>query len=124
MAFGDLEAAVMDHLWSRGQPAAVRDVQDALAPERPLAYTTLMTVLDRLHRKGWLTRELDGRAYVYRPAGTREDYSSGLMAEALDTSADRAATLVHFFQQLNPEEARLLRVVLDGRTGLSRRRKK
>ena len=88
-----------------------------------MAYTTLMTVMDRLHRKGWLTRELDGRAFLYRPAATREQYSAGLMAQALDTSADRSATLVRFFEQMAPEEAAALRAAIESGAGGPRRRR-
>jgi predicted transcriptional regulator len=66
--FGDLEQAVMDVLWASPAAMSVRDVQAALAPQRELAYTTVMTVMDRLAKKGQLTRELDGRAWMYRAA--------------------------------------------------------
>ncbi len=55
---GELESAVMDVLWSMPGPLRVRDVLDELAPGRTLAYTTVMTVLDNLHRKGWVQREM------------------------------------------------------------------
>ena len=71
---GDLEASVMDRLWAWEHPATVREVLDDLRRDRDLAYTTVMTVLDNLHRKGWLTRELDGRAYRYRPVASRQEY--------------------------------------------------
>ena len=119
--FGDLEAVVMDLLWSRSEPATVRDVQSALAAERPLAYTTLMTVMDRLHGKGWLTREMHGRAYSYRPSATREEYSAQLMTDALDSSSDRTATLVRFLEQMDARDATRLRSVLDARVAKRRR---
>lgn len=64
--FGELEQAVMDVLWTSSTALSVRDVQAALADERNLAYTTVMTVMDRLAKKGQLHRELDGRAWRYR----------------------------------------------------------
>ena len=54
----------------RVRPLSVRDVLDELRGERTLAYTTVMTVIDNLHRKGWLTRHQEGRAYLYRPAAS------------------------------------------------------
>lgn len=78
---GELEQAVMDILWRRGQPLPVRDVQGLLAEDRELAYTTVMTVLDRLSKKGVVRRELEGRAWLYRPATTRAD----LFAEEIVT---------------------------------------
>ena len=54
--FGDLEATVMDLMWSADRPLLVREVVDLMRPERAPAYTTVMTVMDNLHRKGWLER--------------------------------------------------------------------
>ncbi len=114
--FGELEAAIMEQLWCEPGPVSVRHILEAIRPQRQLAYTTVMTVMDKLHRKGWLTRERDGMAYMYTTAASREDYSAGLMAGALDTSTDRTATLVHFFTQLDPEEADALRKALNSST--------
>ncbi|MGH3431772.1 MAG: BlaI/MecI/CopY family transcriptional regulator, partial [Thermocrispum sp.] len=74
--FGELESAIMDVVWSRAEPATVREVLEALAGERDSAYTTVMTVMNILHRKGWLDRERAGRAWRYRPAMTREAYAA------------------------------------------------
>ena len=63
--FGELESAVMDRLWAADRPMSVREVLEDLRGERRLAYTTVMTVLDNLHRKGWVTRHQEGRAYLY-----------------------------------------------------------
>jgi predicted transcriptional regulator len=71
--FGELEAVIMDRLWQSGRPVLVREVLDDLRKDRPLAYTTVMTVMENLHRKGWLRRHRDGRAWRYEPA----DSSSG-----------------------------------------------
>jgi predicted transcriptional regulator len=56
--FGDLEAVIMDVMWRRGAPTTVRDVHGQLAQARPIAYTTVMTVMDNLYRKGFLQREM------------------------------------------------------------------
>ncbi|TCM44932.1 BlaI/MecI/CopY family transcriptional regulator [Kribbella sp. VKM Ac-2568] len=106
--FGDLEAAVMDRLWSRDDPATVREVLDDLRRVRELAYTTVMTVMDNLHRKGWLSRQLDGRAYRYRPESTRPEYCARLMRQALDGSGDNARTLLRFVEQMSPADAEAL----------------
>jgi predicted transcriptional regulator len=107
--FGELEAEIMNRLWARSAPTTVREIVDELQRERPIAYTTVMTVMDTLFKKGWLHRHLDGRAYRYEPVATREQYSAELMRDALDTSGDRTAALAHFLEQLSPEEARALR---------------
>jgi len=110
--FGDLEAAVMDALWVAERPLLVRDVVDALRPHRSLAYTTVMTVLDNLHRKGWLSRDRDGRAWRYSPVLTRQSYTAELMNAALATSSDRAGALARFVEQIDPDDAEALATAL------------
>ncbi|MGV9317081.1 BlaI/MecI/CopY family transcriptional regulator, partial [Streptomyces sp. NPDC003691] len=79
---GDLEDAVMTRVWRLDRPVTVREVMLELRRERSIAYTTVMTVMDKVHRKGLLRRELDGRAYRYTAVATRADYAAGLMTEA------------------------------------------
>jgi predicted transcriptional regulator len=102
----------MDLLWSAGEPRTVRAVFEEFHQQRPIAYTTVMTVMDNLHRKGWLRRELAGRAYLYEPVRSREEHSAELMSEALADSVDLATTLIHFVERMSPEEARLLQDAL------------
>ena len=111
--FGELEAVIMERLWQRGRPALVREILDDLRGDRDLAYTTVMTVMDNLHRKGWLRRERDGRAWRYEPTGSRSGYTAALMNEALLTSADRQRALAHFAIQMSPHDAAVLRDALD-----------
>lgn len=113
---GELEAVVMDRLWSWRQPATVRDVLDSLRDERELAYTTVMTVMDNLHRKGWLERERVGRAFVYRPVASRQEHSARMMHEALEASRDAGGTLVHFLAEMSEEESAALRRALRRRS--------
>ncbi|WP_314820212.1 BlaI/MecI/CopY family transcriptional regulator [Arachnia propionica] len=68
MARGELERQVMVLLWRAGEPLTVADVQGLLIRDRDLAYTTVMTVLDRLAKKGLARRERRGRAWYYEPA--------------------------------------------------------
>lgn len=102
---GELEAQVMQKIWARGGPATVRDIVRDLHDDRPVAYTTVMTVMDNLRKKGWLIRQLDGRAYRYEPAVTSEEYSAGVMRQALTASSDPAGTLMHFIGELSADEA-------------------
>jgi predicted transcriptional regulator len=111
--FGELEAAIMDRVWSAGRPALVREIHDRLRPEREPAYNTVLTVVEILYRKGWLARERDGRAYRYHATASREDYAAGLMGEALAASADRVETLRAFVQRIDPAEAEELRAMLE-----------
>ena len=85
---GDLEHAVMDVLWARHAPTPVRDVHEELARGREIAYTTVMTVLDRLAKKGVVARQLDGRAWLYEPARSRLDLHVATVNEALDGLTD------------------------------------
>lgn len=110
--FGELESAVMVRMWAAESSLTVREVLEQLRDERDLAYTTVMTIMDNLHRKGWLTRERDGRAYRYSTVGTREEYTAALMREALSESTDRQATLVHFLDQLDTKESDAVRRAL------------
>lgn len=115
--FGELESAIMDQVWAAPGPVLVREVREALDANKPTAYTTVQTVMEILHRKGWLTRERDGRAFRYRAVGTREDYAASLIDQVFESGADRAATLVKFFEQMDPDEAAELRAALDAAKG-------
>ena len=113
---GPLEAVIMVRMWARGRPTPVREVLDELEHERSLAYTTVMTVMDNLHRKGLLGRERVGRAYHYVPVQSREEHTAALMSEVLADTADRGSALLHFVEQMQPEELDRLRSALDRRS--------
>jgi len=107
-ALGELEAQVMAKVWARPGSVTVRDIVGDLEQHRRIAYTTVMTVMDNLRKKGWLRRHQDGRAYHYEPAISGEEYSAGVMRQALAASSDRAGTLMHFLGELSAEEASAL----------------
>ncbi|MCW6004542.1 BlaI/MecI/CopY family transcriptional regulator [Micromonospora sp. CPCC 205371] len=111
MRLGELERAVMDVLWDRRTPLTVREVAESLL-DRELAYTTVMTVLDRLAGKGMVERERAGRAWSYRPAASREAYIAQLMLDALDLAGSRDAALVRFARSVSGTEADVLRAAL------------
>jgi predicted transcriptional regulator len=102
---GDLEARVMRRIWARREPVTVREVLGDLQQERPVAYTTVMTVMDNLRKKGWLQRQAEGRAYRYAPLISAEEYGAGLMRQALAASSDRPAVLMRFIGELSADEA-------------------
>lgn len=110
---GDLERAVMEAVWEGG-PSTARQVAQRLAG-RELAYTTVLTVLGRLQRKGLLRRHRDGRAHVYTPVASREDHIAVLMTSALGQAEDREAALQHFVRSVTPAEAEALRRALEDR---------
>ncbi|QBJ94641.1 transcriptional regulator [Rhodococcus sp. ABRD24] len=112
---GELERAVMEHLWSMPEPQTVRQVHEALAAQRELAYTTVMTVLQRLAKKHLVIQQRDDRAHRYLPVHGREELVASLMVDALqqaDASGSRAAALVHFVGQVGADEAAALREAL------------
>jgi predicted transcriptional regulator len=79
--FGPLEIRVLDALWARARAACVRDLQ----PEFPdIAYTTLMTTLDRLFRKGTLSRSKSGRAFYYMPNASRHQLILSMFVDTLE----------------------------------------
>lgn len=112
---GELERAVMEHLWSTSEAQTVRQVHESLAERRELAYTTVMTVLQRLAKKKLVTQQRDDRAHRYAPVHGREELVASLMVDALgqaDRSEGRAAALVHFVGQVGENEATALRQAL------------
>jgi predicted transcriptional regulator len=110
--FGDLETVVMDRLWAADGATTVRDVLEQLQRDRDIAYTTVQSTMDNLHRKGWLTRQRDGKAYLYIPRMTREQYSAQMMRDALDAGGRSDLVLAHFMETISAEESTELRKVL------------
>src|ERR1051325_7731689 len=102
----------MDVLWESPEPLTVRQVGARLT-ERNLAHTTVMTVLDRLAKKGFARRERDGGAWRYCPAAPRETYVTELMLTALAQTGDRTVALTRFAQSVTGVEAEVLRDALE-----------
>src|SRR4051812_37729843 len=113
---GELEAAVMDVLWGTGESLKVRDVLERLDTGKQLAYTTVLTVLDNLHRKDWVSRELVGKAYLYSPVLSRAEAEANALREVLSASGDPQAALLHFARSVSDEELALLRKALRRKT--------
>lgn len=113
---GDLERAVMDTLWASSRPQTVREVHAQLSETRSLAYTTVMTVLQRLTKKDLVTQIRDDRAHRYAATRPREDLVASLMVDALraaDAPGSRHAVLVSFVGRVGADEAAALREALD-----------
>jgi BlaI family transcriptional regulator, penicillinase repressor len=116
-ARGDLERAVMDVVWSVEGAVTGREVLDRLGDSR-LAYTTVMTILGRLVRKGLVRGTLIGNVWHYAAATSRERYISQLMLEALDRAGSREAALMHFARSVrsaSEQDAATLREALSRR---------
>jgi predicted transcriptional regulator len=111
----ELEAEVMDDVWSRDEEVAVREVMESLnaRAEKPRAYTTYMTILGRLHEKGLVERRREGKTDFYRPAYTREEYADLRAQAGVDSLVERYGDVAmsHFARQiaqLDPEHRREL----------------
>ena len=118
---GPLELRVLDELWARGGACTIRDLIEAFAG---IAYTTLMTTADRLFRKGMLVRELDGRAFRYRPRWTREELDLHLASSAMSTwLADDPRALKPLISLFVDEVSRRDASMLDELERLIRRKK-
>lgn len=102
----------MERLWRWDRPAPVREVLEDLQRDRQIAYTTVMTVLDNLHRKGMVMREKNGRAYVYRPTRSRESHTAELMEQVLARTSNRGGALLRFVEQMSEDEIAELRGAL------------
>ena len=89
MQLGPLEQRVLDYLWRREDPATVREVKRDVGPQ--LAYTTLMTTLDRLFKKGLLDRQPDGRAFRYSARASREAFGASQLRSLLARFWSRGA---------------------------------
>jgi len=119
--FGDLEATVMDRVWAREDGVTVREVFDELTGVRQIAYTTVLSTIDNLHRKGWVRRDREGKAYRYWPTMTREERSANLMRAAFSAGGDSEAVLAFFVGQMTAEESAQLKAALRHGGGSGRR---
>ena len=118
--FGELEAAVMECLWARGQ-GTVSDVYKALAAQRAVAYATVKTIMERLAEKGYLHCDSRQRAYVYTPTQSREAFVQqvgGAVLSGLFTDFD-ATIAVHLLEetvrQCDPDTLERLQALIDAR---------
>jgi len=117
--FGELETVVMDQLWSLGGTATVREVFEQLNADRPIAYTTVLSTMDNLYRKGHLTRDKVGKAHRYQTVLDHAEHSAALMREALNIGEDSEAVLTHFVGAMSEDELTRLSQVMKNRRGTS-----
>ncbi len=123
---GDIEKPVMDVLWDRDEVTG-REVFEEVSRGRPLAFTTILTVLDRLLKKGLIRRTKRGRLFVYTAAMSRDDFVRQVSHEVLqgimDISASSAATFfVDILYKASPEEIeRLSKLIEERKRGRSRK---
>src|SRR5579863_7927139 len=109
-AAGELEAAVLAVLQEAGAALSPGEVRERIGGA--LAYTTVVTILSRLHAKGVLERRKAGRAYLYAPVADQPGLAARRMARVLDGEADREAVLARFVSSLSGRDEELLRRML------------
>ncbi len=85
---GPLEQEVMDCIWEEKE-VSVSDIHACLKKRRKIAYTTVMTIMTRLAEKGFLTRTMEGKAYVYLPKKTKEQTAKGVIKKIVDSLVDQ-----------------------------------
>ena len=112
---GELERAVMDAIWDAEKPVTAYDVKEQLDAEgRALAVTTLLTVLSRLEKKGFVASDRSARPHRYTAVASRADHVAELMHSVLGDAGDRTAVLERFVGGVSPEDAAVLRQLLSG----------
>jgi predicted transcriptional regulator len=110
---GELESAVLATLWASDAPLNPGQVRDLLGDD--LAYTTIMTTLVRLHEKGQVTRERNGRAFEYQPSVDVASVAADKMRHVMEGSGDREGVLARFIGGLDHEDGQLLKSLINGR---------
>lgn len=109
---GELENRVLAILWEADRAMTAREVHQILSQERPLAYTTPLTILVRLYDKGLLLRGRTGRAFSYRPVRGREESVADRMRQVLETAGDQSLALTRFVESLDEHDRARLGVAL------------
>lgn len=109
-ARGELESGVLATLWAADAPLTARQVLDRLPGE--LAYTTVLTILTRLHDKGMLLRHRAGRGYAYAPVRDEASHTAEQMHALLEHGSDREAVLSRFVSELSRADEELLHRLL------------
>ncbi|MEV0896033.1 BlaI/MecI/CopY family transcriptional regulator [Actinoplanes sp. NPDC049802] len=108
---GALESAILRVLVAASEPLTPREVQERLGA--PLSYSTVVTILTRMHEKGKAARYRDGRSFRYAPLTDESSVAAQRMSAALETGPDRATVLRRFVAGLRPGDEDLLRQLLD-----------
>lgn len=118
-SLGVLERLIMDVLWDSDRSLSANDLRDELidpavtaTSKKPLATTTVLTVLSRLEAKGFVSRDRDLRPHLYRALTSRAEHTADLMHEVLGSAPDRQDALARFIGTVSTTEAETLRRLL------------
>ncbi|MFE3037253.1 BlaI/MecI/CopY family transcriptional regulator [Streptomyces canus] len=111
-ARGELESDVLAALWAADGPLTAGQVREALPGD--LAYTTVLTILSRLHDKEMLVRRREGRGYAYEPVRDEASHTAQRMRSLLEGGSDREAVLARFVSELSAQDEHVLHQLLSG----------
>ena len=115
---GELQRSVMEAIWDSGE-ATVHEVRDRLAKKKPLAYTTILSTMQKLEKAGWLEHRADGRMHVFRATRSREEVGVGTMKRLVSRAfkGDPLLMFQHLLEdeELTPEDLAEMRVMIDAR---------
>lgn len=115
---GELQRAVLEIVWDLGE-ARVHDILGQLGHRRKLAYTTVLTVMQKLEKAGWLAHRSEGKSYIYMPTRSREEAGAGSVRQFLKRvfEGDAVAMFQHLIREsdLNDEELRELRRMVENK---------
>jgi predicted transcriptional regulator len=115
---GTLQKAVMEAVWALGE-ATVQEVRERVSGEEPAAYTTILSVMQKLEKAGWLTHRICGRSYVYVPRRTRHEAGASSLRTFIDRvfGGDRQRVLLHLLDDegLSDADIDALRRMIDER---------
>lgn len=113
---GELQKAIMETVWELGE-ATARQVLDRVSQKKPLAYTSVLSIMQRLENMGWLKHREEGRTYVYQPAQSRKDESIRSLRKFIDRVFHGKSALLfqHLLEDedLSAEELESLRKLID-----------
>jgi predicted transcriptional regulator len=115
---GELQRAIMETVWELGE-ATVAQVRQRLAPRKELAYTTVLSVMQKLEKAGWLRHRAEGKTYLYQPRKSRSEIGAMSLRRFMDRvfHGDPMAVFQHLLedQSLSQEDLTALRNMIDRR---------
>jgi|GEM_PF-683450 len=116
-SLGELEQAIMDLLWDAVEPQTANQVREALSgrQDNTPAITTVLTVLGRLHKKGFVVKDDARRPHEFSAATSREEHTAQLLNDVLGAAVDKNAVLARFIGGIDPSDARTLQRLLSAR---------
>lgn len=114
---GELEQAIMDLLWDATEPMTANQVRDTLAQRQQSgpAITTVLTVLGRLHMKGFVVKDDSRRPHEFSAVTSREEHTVQLLNDVLGSAVDKHAVLARFIGGIDPSDAQKVQQLLSSR---------